>query len=39
VFVTSGAQNPTLTLMALALRSMRQLAGTVPAARPQTTQR
>ncbi|MQA26352.1 MAG: FAD-dependent oxidoreductase [Micromonosporaceae bacterium] len=27
VFVTSGAQNPTLTLMAVALRSMRRLAG------------
>jgi choline dehydrogenase-like flavoprotein len=27
VFVTSGAQNPTLTLMAAALRSMRHLAG------------
>jgi choline dehydrogenase-like flavoprotein len=30
VFVTSGAQNPTLTLMALALRSMRRLAGSAP---------
>jgi choline dehydrogenase-like flavoprotein len=28
VFVTSGAHNPTLTLMAVALRNMRHLAGT-----------
>jgi choline dehydrogenase-like flavoprotein len=28
VFVTSGAQNPTNTIMAVALRNMRQLAGT-----------
>ncbi|MGH3735208.1 MAG: GMC oxidoreductase [Micromonosporaceae bacterium] len=28
VFVTSGSHNPTLTLMAVALRSMRHLAGT-----------
>jgi gluconate 2-dehydrogenase alpha chain len=27
VFVTSGAHNPTNTIMAVALRSMRQLAG------------
>jgi choline dehydrogenase-like flavoprotein len=28
VFVTSGAQNPTITIMAAALRNMRHLAGT-----------
>jgi choline dehydrogenase-like flavoprotein len=28
VFVTSGAQNPTITIMAVALRNMRHLAGT-----------
>ena len=28
VFVTSGAQNPTNTIMAVALRNMRRLAGT-----------
>ena len=28
VFVTSGAHNPTNTLMAVALRNMRHLAGT-----------
>jgi choline dehydrogenase-like flavoprotein len=27
VFVTSGAHNPTNTIMAVALRNMRQLAG------------
>jgi choline dehydrogenase-like flavoprotein len=31
VFVTSGAHNPTLTLMAVALRNMRHLAGTATA--------
>jgi choline dehydrogenase-like flavoprotein len=31
VFVTSGAHNPTLTLMAVALRNMRHLAGTAAA--------
>jgi choline dehydrogenase-like flavoprotein len=34
VFVTSGARNPTNTIMAVALRSMRYLAGTSGAASP-----
>jgi choline dehydrogenase-like flavoprotein len=28
VFVSSGAQNPSITIMAVALRNMRHLAGT-----------
>jgi choline dehydrogenase-like flavoprotein len=30
VFVTSGAHNPTNTIMAVALRNMRHLAGAEP---------